>query len=167
MKINITTLLLSKPIVNPCRSSKKSAKERDQQKTFRNIGVVHPKLDRNDQALVNYSMFSHLEPMARNPTIGAGYVMIGLAYQALEENGGRRGSFNKSDRDSDTGGDAGSFAWPALYQKGLVCRDRQNYGKYLWMEQSVDVIVQVRGQVPLTEQKWTDFQTNSNVDEDL
>jgi CHAT domain-containing protein/uncharacterized protein HemY len=132
------------------------------------IGAVYSTLRRADRALANYKQaLAILESMGSKPGIGASYMMIGAAYRSLGKMADAEEALTRAIETLTPVG-MPDLLWPALYQKGLVCRDTGKTTEAIqWMKQSVDVIEQVRGQVPLTEQKWTYFENKLDVYEDL
>lgn len=132
------------------------------------VAAVESHLKQYDRALANGKQaLTIYESMSAKSGIGQSYMMIGSAFRKLARLEEADEALTKSIGNlRDVG--MPELLWAALYQKGLVARDRGNMPEAIQsMKESIDAIEQIRGQVALTEQKWGYFENKLDVYEDL
>lgn len=136
--------------------------------SLQEIGRVHSKLGDNNRALADFkTALAILESIGSKAGIGSSNAMIGAAYYSMGKMPEASASLSKAvEILTDIG--QPDLLWPALYKKGMVCRDTaQNAQAAEWMKKAVDVIEKVREDVQLAEQKSGFMEDKLDVYESL
>ena len=136
--------------------------------SLQELGRIHSKLGDNTRALANYeAALAIQESIGSKPGMAISNTMIAEIYQNQRRLAEADAAVTKAldilqaDRQAD-------ILWPALYRKGVICRDSGKTAESIhWMKEAVDVIEKMREDVQLAEQKSGFLENKLDVYDDL